>query len=100
VAAIEQCRTEALGGHVYQCDPCDQFLYSYHSCKNRRCPKCQNDTGQQWLARQTDLLLPAPYFLQRTIFLWSLSPCQRRWGPSPANINVCCMTCCFRRRRR
>ncbi|MCL4301992.1 MAG: IS91 family transposase [Anaerolineae bacterium] len=64
MAAIEQCRTEALGGHVYQCDPpCHHFLYSYHSCKNRHCPKSQNDAGQQWLARQTDLLLPVPYFM-------------------------------------
>jgi hypothetical protein len=63
MAAIEQCRTEALGGHVYTCEECDESRYSYHSCKNRHCPKCQNEAGQQWLARQTDLLLPVPYFL-------------------------------------
>ena len=76
--AIEQCRTEALGGHVYHCDACDEFLYSYHSCKNRHCPKCQNEAGQQWLVKQQALLLPVPYFIRRTIFLWSASPC--RWG--------------------
>ena len=37
--AIENCRTEALGGQVYHCTPCDQFRYSYHSCQNRHCPK-------------------------------------------------------------
>jgi hypothetical protein len=63
MAAIEQCRTEALGGHVYICDECGQIRYSYHSCKNRHCPKCQNEAAQEWLARQTDLLLPAPYFM-------------------------------------
>lgn len=63
MAAIEQCRTEALGGHVYTCEDCVKSRYSYHSCKNRHCPKCQNDAGQQWLARQTDLLLPVPYFM-------------------------------------
>lgn len=63
MAAIEQCRTEALGGHVYTCEDCAESRYSYHSCKNRHCPKCQNDAGQQWLARQTDLLLPVPYFM-------------------------------------
>jgi hypothetical protein len=31
MAAIEQCRTEALGGHLYTCDECDQTRYSYHS---------------------------------------------------------------------
>jgi hypothetical protein len=63
LAAIEQCRTEALGGHVYTCEACDQTRYSYHSCKNRHCPKCQNEAGQQWLVRQQALLLPVPYFM-------------------------------------
>jgi hypothetical protein len=61
--AIEQCRTEALGGHVYHCPDCDETQYSYHSCRNRHCPKCQNDADQQWLQQQQDLLLPVPYFL-------------------------------------
>lgn len=61
--AIEQCRTEALGGHVYTCEACDQIRYSYHSCKNRHCPKCQNQAGQQWLEKQQALLLPVPYFM-------------------------------------
>ena len=30
MAAIEQCRTEALGGHVYQCPDCGELEYSYH----------------------------------------------------------------------
>ena len=61
--AIEQCRTETMGGHVYHCQDCDEALYSYHSCKNRHCPKCQNGTAEEWLRRQTDLLLPVPYFM-------------------------------------
>jgi hypothetical protein len=61
--AIEQCRTPALGGHVYDCPQCDETQYLYHSCRNRHCPKCQNDKAQQWLAKQQDLLLPVPYFL-------------------------------------
>jgi hypothetical protein len=61
--AIEHCRTEVLGGQVYYCDECDEALYSYHSCKNRHCPKCQNDAAQDWLERQQDLLLPVPYFM-------------------------------------
>jgi hypothetical protein len=63
MAAIEQCRTEALGGHVYHCEACDLALYSYHSCKNRHCPKCQNETAKQWLVEQQELLLPTPYFM-------------------------------------
>jgi hypothetical protein len=63
MAAIEQCRTEALGGHIYICDECGASRYSYHSCKNRHCPKCQNEAAQEWLARQTELLLPVPYYM-------------------------------------
>lgn len=61
--AIEQCRTEVLGGQVYRCPNCEQVQYSYHSCRNRHCPKCQNEKAQDWLEKQQDLLLPVPYFL-------------------------------------
>jgi putative transposase/transposase-like zinc-binding protein len=61
--AIEQCRTEELGGHVYFCERCQDYQYSYHSCKNRHCPKCQNGAANAWLQRQQEMLLPVPYFL-------------------------------------
>jgi hypothetical protein len=61
--AIEQCRTEVMGGHIYHCQVCDETRYSYHSCKNRHCPKCQNGTAGHWLERQKGLLLPVPYFM-------------------------------------
>src|SRR5512139_259293 len=61
--AVEQCRTPALGGQVYRCPSCEELQYSYHSCRNRHCPKCQNENAQIWLERQQDLLLPVPYFL-------------------------------------
>jgi len=61
--AIEQCRSEALGGHVYTCAACATTRYSSHSCRNRHCPTCQQDAGQTWLAQQQELLLPVPYFL-------------------------------------
>ena len=43
--------------------PRDETWYSYHSCRNRHCPKCQQDAAQTWLAEQRALLLPVPYFL-------------------------------------
>jgi Putative transposase/Transposase zinc-binding domain len=61
--AIEHCRTEALGGQLYFCDQCQERLYSYHSCQNRHCPKCQNDQANEWLDNQKDLLLPVGYFM-------------------------------------
>ena len=60
---IEQCRTVALGGQVYHCQQCDERRYSYHSCKNRHCPKCQNEQANQWLQAQQNLLLPVTHFL-------------------------------------
>jgi hypothetical protein len=61
--AIEHCRTETLGGHIYHCPDCDETVYRYHSCRNRHCPKCQGGKAYQWLEQQHDLLLPVPYFM-------------------------------------
>ena len=61
--AIERCRTAALGGQVYHCPACDETRYSYHSCRNRHCPKCQHEQTEEWLQLQRELLLPVPYFL-------------------------------------
>ena len=63
MAAIEACRTETLGGHLYACPACDEIRYSNRSCRNRHCPKCQNDAAQAWLHKQQDFLLPVPYFM-------------------------------------
>ncbi len=60
---IVRCRTEALGGRCYRCEPCDDYRYTYHSCKNRSCPKCGNDDATKWLVAQSDLLLPVQYFM-------------------------------------
>lgn len=60
---IETCRTASLGGEVYLCKKCDLYRYSYHSCKNRSCPKCQNDQANKWLEQQKNLLLPVVHFM-------------------------------------
>ncbi|HEY3042373.1 MAG TPA: IS91 family transposase [Pyrinomonadaceae bacterium] len=60
---IEQCRTESLGGQVYFCNQCQAQRYSYHSCKNRHCPKCQNEQAHDWLKQQSELLLSTHHFL-------------------------------------
>jgi len=39
--ALQQCRTQTLGGHKDRCDSCGHERYSYNSCGNRHCPKCQ-----------------------------------------------------------
>ena len=60
---ISACRTPFFGGHVYQCDHCEQNVFSYHSCRNRSCPKCHRDQTERWLERQRGRLLPCSYFL-------------------------------------
>ncbi len=60
---IELCRTAALGGHLTKCDHCGESGYSYHSCRNRHCPKCHHDRTERWLAAWRPRLLPCPYFL-------------------------------------
>jgi len=60
--AIAACRTEALGGHMYACDACGAQRYTYHSCRNRHCPKCQTLAKERWLAARRAELLPVPYF--------------------------------------
>jgi predicted Zn-ribbon and HTH transcriptional regulator len=64
MAAIENCRTAALGGHVARCenDNCGYTLIAYNSCRNRHCPKCQSAAAREWLAAREAELLPVPYF--------------------------------------
>src|SRR5208337_3130355 len=51
--AITACRTGELGTVLYAC----------RSCGNRHCPTCQHEKTKAWLEKQTDRLLPCPYFL-------------------------------------
>jgi predicted Zn-ribbon and HTH transcriptional regulator len=60
--SIEVCRTSWLGGHVEKCDSCGYEHYSYNSCRNRHCPKCQGLTKAQWLEDRKSELLPVGYF--------------------------------------
>src|SRR6266404_5801716 len=62
MAAIERCRTAALGGHRLECSDCHEQQIAYNSCRNRHCSKCQSSAAQRWLeARQADLL-PVEYY--------------------------------------
>jgi len=76
--AIERCRTAALGGQVYRCTVCGETRYSYHSCRNRHCPKCQHEQAQEWLQLQQTLLLPVPYFLLTFTLPAQLRPIARQ----------------------
>jgi len=60
---IQMCRTAGLGGHIELCDNgCGYLRISYHSCRNRHCPKCQGLRQAQWLQNRLERLLPTHYF--------------------------------------
>ena len=48
--ALQQCRTPTLGGHKDKCDndSCAHERFSYNSCGNRHCPKCQISKQMIW----------------------------------------------------
>lgn len=60
--AIIACRTEALGGHLEQCDACGVLRPMLNSCRDRHCPKCQMRAKEKWVAQRNRELLPVPYF--------------------------------------
>jgi Transposase zinc-binding domain len=62
MAAIEACRTPALGGHVEHCADCGFVRCAYNSCRDRHCPKCQGLARAEWLEARQAELLPVPYF--------------------------------------
>jgi len=59
---IEHCRTAYFGGHLTQCDHCGHQGYTYHSCGDRHCPKCNGAQTEQWLEKQRGRLIQCPYF--------------------------------------
>lgn len=65
VRAVLECRTPALGGHLWKCSCQHHHLhYAYHSCNHRSCPQCGALDQQKWATTQEARLLPGiPYFL-------------------------------------
>jgi hypothetical protein len=60
--AVARCRTQALGGHIWQCCGCGQQVLLANSCRNRHCPQCQAGVRARWLAQQQRWLLPVEYY--------------------------------------
>jgi len=55
---IVRCRTASLGGHEAVCDNCGTVYYSYNSCGDRHCPKCQANKQIKWVERLEKEVLP------------------------------------------
>ena len=59
---IVQCRTASLGGNKKICDSCGVVRYSYNSCGDRNCPKCQATKQQVWMEKLLESTLPINHF--------------------------------------
>lgn len=59
---ISQCRTAALGGHEDACENCGTVRYSYNSCGDRHCPKCQAAKQAFWIDDLMQSTLPTKHY--------------------------------------
>jgi hypothetical protein len=61
---IQQCRTASLGGHEEKCDndSCGITRYSYNSCGDRHCPKCQAAKQAFWIDDLIQNTLPIKHY--------------------------------------
>ena len=59
---IVRCRTASLGGHEEECDNCGERHYSYNSCGDRHCPKCQLNKQINWVERISKETLPVKHY--------------------------------------
>jgi len=59
---IASCRTAALGGHEEACDTCGTVRYSYNSCGDRHCPKCQAAKQAIWVEDLMHNTLPIRHY--------------------------------------
>jgi len=59
---IVSCRTAALGGHEEECDSCGSVRYSYNSCGDRHCPKCQSAKQAFWIDDLMQNTLPVKHY--------------------------------------
>jgi hypothetical protein len=59
---IVRCRTASLGGHEEVCDSCGSVEYSYNSCGDRHCPKCQMSKQALWIEKLENGVLPVKHY--------------------------------------
>lgn len=59
---ITQCRTSRLGGHKEKCNCCGEERYSYNSCGDRHCPKCQSHKQAIWVDQITQTTLAVKHY--------------------------------------
>lgn len=63
VWAITHCRTAEMGGHLHGCGKCEKREFHFHSCNHRSCPQCGKSATAEWVERQLEKRVGAPYFM-------------------------------------
>ena len=63
---ISNCRTSSFGYNAKQCSGCSDITFSYNSCRNRNCPKCQGNKRHEWIQKRLKTTLAVPYY--HTVF--------------------------------
>lgn len=59
---IALCRTLTLGRNQELCSHCGKIRYTYNSCGNRHCPKCQITKQLQWVEQVSQTTLPVKHY--------------------------------------
>jgi len=59
---IAVCRTAVLGGHEEVCESCGTVRYSYNSCGNLHCSKCQAAKQAFWIDDLVHTTLPVKHY--------------------------------------
>jgi hypothetical protein len=62
LSKIASCRTALLGGHEELCNCCAAVRYSYNSCGDRHCPKCQAIKQAFWIDDLVQSTLPIRHY--------------------------------------
>ncbi len=66
ITDILNCRTSALGYNARECGDCKNIEFSYNSCRNRNCPKCQGQKRFKWIEDRLKTTIDVPYY--HTVF--------------------------------
>ena len=63
LAKLSLCRTQHLGGRIFQCEDCGETTSRYNSCGDRHCPQCSGSKRWDFQERSSKLVLDGvPYF--------------------------------------
>jgi predicted RNA-binding Zn-ribbon protein involved in translation (DUF1610 family) len=73
ISDIQQCRTEAKGGHIYQCERCGKKVYVYHACRKGGRWLPSRIEGAEFVRRYLQHVLPKGFHKVRYYGIWHKS---------------------------